>query len=159
MEKGLPNKLVDKVVEKRKSGKGHADKRLSEKAKSGIGKGDKPTQKSAAKGEENRKSSKQIAAKNAPRKDLQILQEELALKFEEGASKKRTYQKEFITRLTMCSFSSVLAQLNEAQAKAARSIGLASFLKIDLKQIPGKFFKWLVESNHPYAVCFMLLDG
>jgi len=28
-----------------------------------------------------------------------------------------------------------------------------------VKQIPGKFSKWLVESFDPYAVCFRLPDG
>ncbi|KAJ8430762.1 hypothetical protein Cgig2_009067 [Carnegiea gigantea] len=71
-------------------------------------------------------------------KKLQIVREELALKSDEGASEKRTYQKAFITRIL---------------------IGFASFLKVDVKQIPGKFSKWLVESFDLYAVCFRLPDG
>ncbi|KAJ8434369.1 hypothetical protein Cgig2_031615 [Carnegiea gigantea] len=39
----------------------------------------------------------------------------------------------------------VLVPLNGAQAEAVRFMGFAPFLKIDVKQIPGKFFKWLVE--------------
>ncbi|KAJ8425637.1 hypothetical protein Cgig2_024292 [Carnegiea gigantea] len=130
-----------------------------------LGKGDDPARKSAAKGKENKKSSNQIAAKNAPSedeglgKDLQIVQEEQALNFEEGVNEKRTYQKAFIMRMTTHSFSSVVVQLNEAQVEAARSMGFASFLKVDLKQIPVKFSKWLVESFDPYAVCFRCLNG
>ncbi|KAJ8420610.1 LOW QUALITY PROTEIN: hypothetical protein Cgig2_023944 [Carnegiea gigantea] len=82
--------------------------------------------------------------------------EELALKSEQGPSEKRAYQKAFIMRMSMRSF---LSLLNEAQAEAARSMGFASFLKVNVKQIPGKFSKWLVESFDPYAACFRLLDG
>ncbi|KAJ8421446.1 hypothetical protein Cgig2_013880 [Carnegiea gigantea] len=57
------------------------------------------------------------------------------------------------------SFSSLVAQLNEAQAEAVRSMGFASFLKVDLKHIPGKFSKWLIESFDLYAMCFRLPDG
>ncbi|KAJ8434824.1 hypothetical protein Cgig2_033546 [Carnegiea gigantea] len=57
------------------------------------------------------------------------------------------------------SFSCPVALLNEAQTKAVRSMRFASFLKDDLKHIPGKSSKWLVESFDPYAVCFRLLDG
>ncbi|KAJ8419817.1 hypothetical protein Cgig2_011749 [Carnegiea gigantea] len=57
------------------------------------------------------------------------------------------------------SFASLMAQLNEAQAEAVRSMRFASFLKVDLKQIPGKFSKWLVESFDLYAVCFRLPNG
>ncbi|KAJ8420268.1 hypothetical protein Cgig2_004593 [Carnegiea gigantea] len=70
-------------------------------------------------------------------KDLQIVQEQWALKFEEGA----------------------MAQLNATQVKAVRLMGFASLLKVDLKQIPGKFFKWLVESFDSYAIYFRLPDG
>ena len=38
-------------------------------------------------------------------------------------------------------------------------MGFASFLKANLKQILGKFSKWLVESFDPYAMCFRLPDG
>ncbi|KAJ8425103.1 LOW QUALITY PROTEIN: hypothetical protein Cgig2_032216 [Carnegiea gigantea] len=31
--------------------------------------------------------------------------------------------------------------------------------KVDLKQIPGKFSKWLVESFNPYSTSFVLSDG
>ena len=90
---------------------------------------------------------------------VQILQEELAFKSEDGPSEKRTYQKAFITTMTTCSFSSAATHFNKAQAEAIKSMGFASFLKVDLKQIPGKFSKWLVESFDAYAVCFRLLDG
>ncbi|KAJ8430876.1 LOW QUALITY PROTEIN: hypothetical protein Cgig2_011339 [Carnegiea gigantea] len=43
-------------------------------------------------------------------------------------------------------------------AESVRSIGFASFLKVDLQQIPGKFSKWLAKSSDPYAMCFKLLD-
>ncbi|KAJ8426723.1 hypothetical protein Cgig2_004222 [Carnegiea gigantea] len=59
-------------------------------------------------------------------------------KGDEGASGKITYQKACITRMTTHSFLSVMAQLNEAQAEAVRSMGFASFLKVNMKQIPGK---------------------
>ncbi|KAJ8442716.1 hypothetical protein Cgig2_011636 [Carnegiea gigantea] len=49
--------------------------------------------------------------------------------------------------------------LNEAQAEVVKSVGFASFLKFNLKQIPWKFSKWLVESFDPYAMCFKLPDG
>ena len=61
--------------------------------------------------------------------------------------------------MTTHSFSSIVAQLNEAQAEAVRSMGFSSFLKVDLKQIPWKFSKWLVENFDPYAICFRLPDG
>ena len=35
-------------------------------------------------------------------------------------------------------------------------MGFASFLKVDVKQILGKFCKWLVESFNPYTMCFRL---
>jgi len=38
-------------------------------------------------------------------------------------------------------------------------MGFASCLKVDVKQIPGKFSKWLVKSFDPYAMCFRLLNG
>ena len=38
-------------------------------------------------------------------------------------------------------------------------MGFASFLKVNLKQIPGKFSKWLVESFDPCAASFMLPNG
>ncbi|KAJ8422523.1 LOW QUALITY PROTEIN: hypothetical protein Cgig2_002552 [Carnegiea gigantea] len=50
------------------------------------------------------------------------------------------------------SFSSLLAQLNKAQAEAVKSMGFASFLKVDLKHILETFSKWLVESFDPYAI-------
>ena len=43
-------------------------------------------------------------------KGLQIVHEERALKFEGDASKKRTYHKAFIARMSMRSFSSLVAQ-------------------------------------------------
>ncbi|KAJ8425627.1 hypothetical protein Cgig2_024282 [Carnegiea gigantea] len=61
--------------------------------------------------------------------------------------------------MTTRSFLSVVAQLNEAQAEVVRSIGFASFFKVDLKQIPGKFFKWPVESFDQYAVYFRRPNG
>ena len=57
------------------------------------------------------------------------------------------------------SFSSLVTQLNEAHAEAVRSMGFAPFLKVDVKQILGKFSKSLLESFDPYAVCFRLADG
>ncbi|KAJ8421247.1 hypothetical protein Cgig2_013348 [Carnegiea gigantea] len=69
------------------------------------------------------------------------------------------YQKAFIMRMTIHSFSSMVAQLNEAQTKVVRSMGFASFLKVNLKHIPWKFSKWLVESFDPYSSSFVLLDG
>ncbi|KAJ8420609.1 hypothetical protein Cgig2_023943 [Carnegiea gigantea] len=50
------------------------------------------------------------------------------------------------------SFLSLVAQLNEAQAEVVRSMGFASFLKVDVKQILGKFSKWLVEIFDLYAI-------
>ncbi|KAJ8425624.1 LOW QUALITY PROTEIN: hypothetical protein Cgig2_018409 [Carnegiea gigantea] len=68
------------------------------------------------------------------------------LKYEKGGNEKRMmYHKAFIIRITICSFSSMVAQLNEAQTEA-----------VDLKQILVKFSKWLVESFDPYFASFML---
>ncbi|KAJ8426635.1 hypothetical protein Cgig2_020571 [Carnegiea gigantea] len=63
-------------------------------------------------------------------------------------------QKSLITRMAMRSFSSLVAQLNEALTEAVTSIRFISFLK----QILRKFSKLLIESSDPYAVCFRLLD-
>ncbi|KAJ8426179.1 hypothetical protein Cgig2_017107 [Carnegiea gigantea] len=247
----LSNQPVDKVVEKRKPSKDPANKPLCKKAKRDkfpleFGRDDEPARKSAVKGEDNKKSSEQIATKNAPsvdegrrksakkhehkekksskcphqtgeqgegeegrttkkaqgegkankschvsdvepsnsseleendltyeceevdnenkqieaKKEVAIHQhEEQASKSEEDANEKRTYQKVFIMRMSTRSFSSLVAQLNKAQAKAVRLIGFSSFLKVDLKHILGKFFEWLVESFDPYAVCFRLPYG
>ena len=38
-------------------------------------------------------------------------------------------------------------------------MGFTSLLKVDLKQIPRKFSKWLVESFDSYVVSFTLPDG
>ncbi|KAJ8424498.1 hypothetical protein Cgig2_020043 [Carnegiea gigantea] len=62
---------------------------------------------------------------------------------DEGANEKKTYKKAFITRMTTRLFSSLVAQLNEAPTEGVRSMGFASFLKVNLKEIPGKFSKWL----------------
>ena len=35
-------------------------------------------------------------------------------------------------------------------------MGFASFLKVNLNQIPEKFSKWLVESFDPYTIYFKL---
>ncbi|KAJ8427419.1 hypothetical protein Cgig2_013663 [Carnegiea gigantea] len=230
----LPNQPVHKVAKKRKPSKDPADKPLSKKAKRDkfpleSGKDEEPAQKSVAKVEDNKKSSKQIAAKNAPRDDeahqksakkcehkekhlqkaptklenkekgrsqnnqksmssegkaiqkghvsdvgpsncsnseendstYEYEEEELALKSEEGASGKRTYQKAFITRMSMHSFSSLVAQLNEAQAEAVRSMGFASFLKVDVKQIPRKFskHKFSAATFSVYAILGVPLGG
>ncbi|KAJ8432172.1 hypothetical protein Cgig2_029013 [Carnegiea gigantea] len=56
-----------------------------------------------------------------------------ALKFEQSASEKRMYQKAFIMRMTTRSFLFIVAQLNEAQIEAIRSMGFTSFLKVNLK--------------------------
>ncbi|KAJ8426826.1 LOW QUALITY PROTEIN: hypothetical protein Cgig2_022607 [Carnegiea gigantea] len=89
-------------------------------------------------------------------KELQIVQKDLVLKSEGNASKKSTYSKAFIMRMSMRSFLSLVAQLNKAQAEAVRSIGFAPFLKVDVQQILGKFSKWLLDL---YAICFRLPDG
>ncbi|KAJ8431086.1 hypothetical protein Cgig2_031118 [Carnegiea gigantea] len=49
--------------------------------------------------------------------------------------------------------------MNETQTEAVRSMGFVSFLKVDLKQFPGMFSKWLVESFDPYSAPFVLPDG
>ncbi|KAJ8439956.1 hypothetical protein Cgig2_013583 [Carnegiea gigantea] len=58
-------------------------------------------------------------------------------------------------RMTTHLLSSLVEQLNEAQTEAARPIRFASLLK----QIPGKFSKWLVDSFDPYFICFRLPNG
>ncbi|KAJ8422276.1 LOW QUALITY PROTEIN: hypothetical protein Cgig2_009278 [Carnegiea gigantea] len=117
---GLPKKPVDKVVEKKKPGKDHAYKPLRKKAKRGkfpqeLEKGDEPARKSAVKVR--------------------------ALKFEEGAIEERTYQKAFITRMTMRSFSS---WHNSMKLRLRWSYQWDLFL--------------LGKSFDPYTVCFRLLD-
>ncbi|KAJ8439651.1 hypothetical protein Cgig2_021663 [Carnegiea gigantea] len=92
--------------------------------------------------------------------DVKMAPQEQPLKYEMGGNKKRMMcQKAFITRMAIRSFSSMVAQLNEAQTKAVRSIGFSSFLKVNLKQISGKFSKWLVEIFDPYSTSFALSDG
>jgi len=78
--------------------------------------------------------------------DVQMAPQRQPLKYEQDGNEKRMYQKAFITRMSIRSFSSMVAQLNEAQTEAVRSMGFASFLKIDLKQILRKFLKCLVDS-------------
>ena len=90
-------------------------------------------------------------------KELQIVQEEWALKSEEGANEKRMYQKAFITRMSTRSFTSLVAQLNKARAEAVRSMRFASFLKDDLKHILENFSKWLVESFDPVSYTHLTL--
>jgi len=65
---------VDKVPEKRKLSQDPTDKPLSKKTKRNkfpleLGRDDKPARKSTVKGEDNKKSNEQIAAKNAPSDD------------------------------------------------------------------------------------------
>ena len=81
------------------------------------------------------------------------------LKYEKSGNEKRMCEKAFTTRMGIRSFSSMVSQLNDAQNEAVRSMGFASFLKVNLKQIPGKFSKWLVDSFNPYSTSFVLLDG
>jgi len=76
-----------------------------------------------------------------------------------GGNKKRTFQKAFITRITTHSFLSLVAQLNKAHIKTVRSMGFASLLKVDLKKIPQKFLKCVVERFDHYSNYFKLLDG
>ncbi|KAJ8421368.1 LOW QUALITY PROTEIN: hypothetical protein Cgig2_025251 [Carnegiea gigantea] len=73
-------------------------------------------------------------------KKLQIVHEELALKFEAGATEKRMYQKAFIIRMSTSSISSAVVQLNEAQAETVRSMQFASFLKVNIKLLDGQKF-------------------
>ncbi|KAJ8421369.1 hypothetical protein Cgig2_025252 [Carnegiea gigantea] len=99
------------------------------------------------------------SATNLQYKERQMAPPEQPLKYEKGDNEKRMYQKTFITRISICSFSSMMARLNEAQIEAIRSMGFASFLKVDLKQIPGKFSKWLVESFDPHSASFVRSKG
>ncbi|KAJ8429513.1 LOW QUALITY PROTEIN: hypothetical protein Cgig2_016245 [Carnegiea gigantea] len=80
-------------------------------------------------------------------------------KYEKGGNEKKMSQKVFIMRMSIHSFSSMVAQLNEADTEAVRSMGFASFLKVDLKQLLRKFSKWVVDSFHPYSASFVLPDG
>ncbi|KAJ8419973.1 hypothetical protein Cgig2_015296 [Carnegiea gigantea] len=61
--------------------------------------------------------------------------------------------------MSIRSFSSMAAQLNEAQTEPVRSMGFASFLNVDLKQILGRFLKWLIDKFDPYFASFVLPDG
>ncbi|KAJ8420848.1 hypothetical protein Cgig2_023137 [Carnegiea gigantea] len=79
-------------------------------------------------------------------KDLQFVLVIRALKLEEGASENRTYQKAFITTMTMCLFSSVVAQLNEGQAEAVRSMGL-----LDRQKFPVTAFNVYVTLGMPFG--------
>ena len=54
---------------------------------------------------------------------------------------------------------SMVLQFNEAHIEVVKSIGFASFLRVDLKLTPGKFSKGLIESFDPYVVYFRLLNG
>ncbi|KAJ8420869.1 hypothetical protein Cgig2_023869 [Carnegiea gigantea] len=96
---------------------------------------------------------------------VQMAPQEHPLKYEKGGNEKRMYQKAFVTRTSISSFSSMVAQLNEAQIETVRSMRFASFfLKVDPKQIPGKFIylfiysKWLIESFDPHFASFVLPD-
>ena len=62
-------------------------------------------------------------------------------------------------RMTICSLSPLVAQLNEAQTEMVRLIGFALFLKVDMKQIPGKFSKWLGDNFVHYSTFFKVSDG
>ncbi|KAJ8431651.1 hypothetical protein Cgig2_024123 [Carnegiea gigantea] len=62
------------------------------------------------------------------------IEEERALKSEEGPVKRERTRRHSLRECL---------HLHKAQAEVVRSIGFISFLKVDLKQIPGKFSKWL----------------
>jgi len=82
--------------------------------------------------------------------DIKMAPLEQPLKCEdEGANEKKTYHKVFTTRMTTRSFSSLVAQLNKAQIEVVRSMTFVSFLKANLKQIPGKFLELLVDTLIP----------
>ncbi|KAJ8420273.1 hypothetical protein Cgig2_014290 [Carnegiea gigantea] len=78
--------------------------------------------------------------------DVQMALQQQPLEYEKGDNEKRMYQKAFITRMSIRSFSSIVAQLNEAQTEAVRSMGFASFLEVYL-------------NLHPYSASFTLPDG
>ncbi|KAJ8435259.1 hypothetical protein Cgig2_009392 [Carnegiea gigantea] len=110
--------------------------------------------------EPNATATLAVAKTTSSAQDLQVVQQERPLKFkEEGGNEKRMYQKVLITRMTTCSFSSLIVQLNKAQTEVVTLIRFSSFLKVNLKQIPGKFSKWLGESFNPYTVCFRVPNG
>ncbi|KAJ8425631.1 hypothetical protein Cgig2_024286 [Carnegiea gigantea] len=52
--------------------------------------------------------------------DVQIASQEQPLNYESGGNEKRMYQKAFIMRMSIRSFSLMVAQQNEAQTKAVR---------------------------------------
>jgi len=52
------------------------------------------------------------------------------LKYEKSGNEKRMCEKAFTMRMGIRSFSSMVAQLNDAQNEAVRSMGFASFLKV-----------------------------
>ncbi|KAJ8431996.1 hypothetical protein Cgig2_005925 [Carnegiea gigantea] len=97
--------------------------------------------------EEVHHENEQIVAKE----EVTICQPVKAARKRNKPFEKRTYQKAFTMRMSMRSFSSLVAQLNEAQAEAVKSMGFTSIVKVDVKQIPRKFSKWLVESFDRYA--------
>ncbi|KAJ8425614.1 hypothetical protein Cgig2_005293 [Carnegiea gigantea] len=69
--------------------------------------------------------------------DVQMAPQQQPLKYEKGGNEKRMYQRGFITRMSIRSFSST----------------------VDMMQIPRKFSKWVVESFDPYSTSFLLPDG
>ncbi|KAJ8424963.1 hypothetical protein Cgig2_000550 [Carnegiea gigantea] len=84
-----------------------------------------------------------------------MVQQKLPLKYEEKVgNENKTFKKIFITRMSVPSISSMMLQSNEAQIEVIKPMGFASFLKVDLKQILGKF-----SNFDPYAICFELPDG
>ncbi|KAJ8420796.1 LOW QUALITY PROTEIN: hypothetical protein Cgig2_016839 [Carnegiea gigantea] len=156
-EKPLPNGQSERMRQLSKVD--HDDDQIEAKEEVVIHKTVKPTRKRNKRSLQSKGDGAALVLvkPTSSAKDLQF--EVRALKFKDGASEKRTYQKAFITRMTTRSFSSLVAQLNKAQAKAVKSIRFASFLKVDLKKIPWKFLKWLVKCFDLYVVCFRLPDG
>ncbi|KAJ8421090.1 hypothetical protein Cgig2_025553 [Carnegiea gigantea] len=84
-----------------------------------------------------------------------VKDEEQPLKFEgEALSEKRMHQKVFITRRTTHPFSSLVAQLIEAQTEAVRSMRFTSF---NLNQMLVKFSKWLGEHKYETGRSFSVI--
>ncbi|KAJ8426629.1 hypothetical protein Cgig2_020565 [Carnegiea gigantea] len=237
---------MEKGSEKRKAGKNNANKPLRKKAKRDhspkeLGKGNESAQKSAGKGDEKKKSSKQNTAKNGSSRDeerekspekpgdkekfLQKSPTKLENK-EKGRRQKKQKRRSIRRRHSLLGdhrgcdvyqslqyrkttylwwkFLTVRMQKKKIQCKKTRRsimirtterekettipenikappkrnkpsvikgsskkmfnamlvlLWICILLKVDLKEIPGKFSKWLAKIFDPYAVCFGLLDG
>ncbi|KAJ8449207.1 hypothetical protein Cgig2_021671 [Carnegiea gigantea] len=157
---------MEKRPERRKAGLKNTDKPLTKKAKrdkspKGVGKGDEFVQKGA---------EKQMVTESLPRKGRRrrraasrTLLKRLQVRTEGVQNLLRSPNKR--TKLLQNPQSNPRTSKKGRSWKKERTSQRRSqndetyfFLKVNLKEIPGKFSKWLVKSFDLYAVCFRLLD-